>query len=83
MRELEDSIDSNDLSDWMGYDKAEPLPDSWTQTALLAKTIADPNRKKGTKPFKLTDFMPQPWKPRATVKDLADIWDCMFPADAE
>jgi len=39
VRELLDSLDSEELSEWIAYDQRWPLPDSWWQTARLARTI--------------------------------------------
>lgn len=48
VRELLDSLDSEELSEWIAYDQRWPLPDSWWQTARLARTImaASGNYKK-------------------------------------
>lgn len=41
----------------------EPFGEEWTQTALIAQTVANGMRKRRT-PFKIEDFMPKVVRPR-------------------
>jgi len=49
---------AGELSEWMAYDAIEPIgPERGDlQAAVVAATIANIHRKKGKKPFKLSDF---------------------------
>lgn len=59
--EVLDKHTSRELTEWMAFISLEPI--GYTrgdlQAGIIASTIANVNRKKGTKPFKPQDFMPQ------------------------
>lgn len=61
MAELLERISSRELTEWMQFAKVEPFGSeaSYIGHAITAQTVANVNRKKGSKPFKLRDFMPQ------------------------
>jgi hypothetical protein len=44
---------------WIAYDIAEPIPDLNWLLAQVCQTIANANRGKGSKEFKIRDFMPR------------------------
>lgn len=57
VRELHAKLDSAELSEWLAYDRIEPLPDSYWQSALIASTVANAMGS-GKKTHKLADFLP-------------------------
>lgn len=52
-------LSSREISEWIAYDRINPLPDPWLQTGVIAATQANCHRSKG-KPYKPGDFTPQP-----------------------
>lgn len=65
--ELLSRISSRELSEWMAYFEIEPFGADayYLGHAIVAKTVADSNRKKGSKPYKVEDFMPKFEKPKS------------------
>jgi hypothetical protein len=57
VRELEEGMDSRELSEWLAYCQIDPLPDSHWQTGLLASTMTNLWSKSRTSP---EDFIPRP-----------------------
>lgn len=58
MKQLLSEIDSNELSEWMAYDRyVEPLPDLYWAAGMIASIMANLWGKKGRR-FKPKDFMP-------------------------
>lgn len=53
--ELEVQLTSKELSEWMAYDRLQPLPEPWVQTGLTCATLANlwSNKRHEAK-----DFMP-------------------------
>ena len=41
VRELESTLGSDELAEWISYDRIEPLPNPWLQTGVVASTIAN------------------------------------------
>jgi hypothetical protein len=59
VREMLARMDSVELTEWMAYEKISgPLGGlrGDVQTALLAQTMANVNRGKSARPYKLSDF---------------------------
>jgi hypothetical protein len=68
VRELEHSIDSTEISEWLAYNQLDPLPDSNWQTGLLASTMVNLWSKTRTKP---EDFIPRAKQSRRqSVEDM-------------
>jgi hypothetical protein len=58
--ELLDRVSSAELTEWLAFDRVEPIG-AWRtdyNMAMLCALFANANRKKGSKPFKTVDFMP-------------------------
>ncbi|MGE5619531.1 MAG: DUF4035 domain-containing protein [Sphingomonadaceae bacterium] len=58
--ELLSRISSRELTEWIEYAKLEPFGEERAdlRAAIVAATIANVYRRKGSKPFKPSDFMP-------------------------
>jgi hypothetical protein len=56
VRDLLSRMDSAELSEWLAYDRIEPLPDAHWDAALIAHTTA---RSMGAKKAKFENFLPQ------------------------
>jgi hypothetical protein len=56
VRELEGSIDSREITEWMAYNQLDPIPDSNWQTGLLASVMVNLWSKTKAKP---EDFIPR------------------------
>jgi hypothetical protein len=54
--ELERSMDSAEVSEWMAYNQLDPLPDQAWQTGLICSTMVNLWSKGKTKP---DDFIPR------------------------
>ena len=68
VRELEQSIDSREVSEWMAYNLLDPIPDSNWQTGLLASLMVNLWSKTRSKP---EDFIPRAKKARRqTVEEM-------------
>lgn len=51
--------DSEELSEWIAYDRINPLPDPWLQTGILASLMANFWKgAKNRKSYKPGDFIP-------------------------
>ncbi len=60
MRQLNRQLGSDELTDWQAYDMLEPIgPDRIeTMLAILCSLFVNANLKKGGKPAKASDFVP-------------------------
>jgi hypothetical protein len=56
VRDLLVSLDSVELSEWVAFDRLEPLPDPWLQTGI--ECAASVNVMGPKSPAKPADFMP-------------------------
>lgn len=71
--ELGERMSSHEFSEWMAFYDIEPFGDEWRQSGQIVSAIANSNRKKGARPFKIEDFMPiAPEQPKAVEPDDAD-----------
>jgi hypothetical protein len=54
-------IDSQEFASWLAYDRISPFGEERAdlRSAIVAATLANANRGKGTKPFTTADFMPR------------------------
>jgi hypothetical protein len=53
-------MDAGEFAEWMAYDALEPFGPMRgdVQAGLIASTLANVHRGKGTPPYKIKDFMP-------------------------
>ena len=60
VKQLLNTIDSRELSEWVAYDTIEPIGSIRTDLAggIISSTIANCHRGKNQEAFKATDFMP-------------------------
>lgn len=59
VEQLLTSISSRELSEWIAYFDTEPPEEhGYRQAGIVASTIANVNKEKGSKAFKAEDFMP-------------------------
>jgi hypothetical protein len=58
-RELLESIDSDELSEWIAFDWIEPLPDPWAIGAQQAALFANAHSAKGSRTYRASDFIPK------------------------
>lgn len=70
-----EKIPSEILTKWMAFYSLEPwgFRAKWQHTASILAMIANVNRKKGKRAFRVEDFMPKDWKlpsPKQTVEVL-------------
>jgi hypothetical protein len=63
VRELGARMDSAELSEWLAYNRVDPLPDSWTETGVVASTLAN-LLGGGKKAYRPDDFIPKGRPPR-------------------
>ena len=59
--ELLNRISSREITEWMAFGQLEPFgaEAGYVGHAITSKTIADVNRTKGQKAYKVSDFMPK------------------------
>ncbi|SIO60131.1 hypothetical protein SAMN05444166_6278 [Singulisphaera sp. GP187] len=69
VRELLSRIDSHELSEWLAYDRLDPLPDSYWQAGLISSTIANVFGK--GKALTPEDFIPRRQKPKSETQSAA------------
>jgi len=70
-REMMGRMGSDELMEWLAYDRIEPLPDPHWSAALVSFVMA---RSMGSKGAKLEDFLPSRGKPRRqTPAEIASI----------
>ena len=73
VRELEGSIDSRELSEWMAYDRLDLMPDPWREAGTVAATLA--NLLSGARyAFKPDDFIPRPRRVRILSSRAGLAW---------
>lgn len=67
VKQLLESLDSDELSEWYAYDQRWPLPDQWLQTARLCRIVmaASGNYKRHDIPEESV-FIPTVVKPYQT-----------------
>jgi alpha-D-ribose 1-methylphosphonate 5-triphosphate synthase subunit PhnH len=66
VRQLLDSLDSRELSEWIAFHThIEPIGETRAdlRTGIVASTLANVNRGKNQQPYKAIDFMPYLDKP--------------------
>jgi hypothetical protein len=83
VRQLLAEVDSRELSEWMAFDRLEPLPDGYFQAAVIASTVAN-TMGGGRRKWKPKDFMPKTRTARrvqSAAEGLA-IFNAMFPSSA-
>lgn len=56
VRQLLAEIDSRELSEWLAFDRIEPLPDPYWMTGMVCSTLANLWAKRRYQP---EDFMPR------------------------
>lgn len=77
MKQLLSEMDSDELTEWMVYDKHYHLPDSYWQAAMIAKTTADCMAPKTVGSHDIKIFMPsQPIK-RQTTEQMRNHLDSL------
>ena len=77
--ELLERISSRELSEWMMFMQVEPFGSeaSYIGHAITAQTIANANRQKGKKPYKVKDFMPQFERQEQSVEEMVQFAQVM------
>lgn len=58
MRELEDSLDSRELTEWMALHDIEPFGDDWRRTGEIAAILHNVHRKEAAEPVTAEAYMP-------------------------
>tara|TARA_R110002126_G_scaffold256922_3_gene399913 strand:+ start:7754 stop:8035 length:282 start_codon:yes stop_codon:yes gene_type:complete len=69
LKELLSSIDSQELSLWMAYDRLDPLDDPYWRTGLTCSTMATLHTGKK---FKAEDFIPRRENKKNDIKTFLD-----------
>lgn len=57
-------MDSRELSEWIAYDRHEPIPEPWKQTGILAALLSN-GLFAGGKRARPEDFIPAERRPAA------------------
>ena len=70
-------MNSNELSEWMAFDRLEHIPNSWLQTGILASTIATCGMAKLKKQPTPEDFMPTYKTKQNPVSSLRAMFSAM------
>ena len=71
--ELQNRMSSREITEWMAFGQLEPFgaDAGFLGHAITSKTIADVNRGKGQKAYKVSDFMPKLGKKKKqTVEEM-------------
>lgn len=73
MRELLESVDSRELSEWAQFANVEPFGDDWRPGAQVASILHNVHRAKEAPALQADDFMPikQIPKPQSAEQVLA------------
>jgi hypothetical protein len=73
--ELMQRISSRELTEWQIFESKEPfgLMASYIGHAITASTVANVNRKKNQKAYKVGDFMPKFEKQAQTVDEMLQV----------
>lgn len=64
VRELGLRMDSAELSEWLAYDRIDPIPDPWTQTGMVCSVLAQLLGGKAGAKKTPRDFIPIRHRPR-------------------
>jgi hypothetical protein len=73
------ALTSRQLAEWRAFYRLQPFGayrDDW-RAGMIASVIANCNRRKNTKPFLPTDFMPQTEKPKQSVEEQLAIFEML------
>jgi hypothetical protein len=72
-------MDSKELTEWMAYSTLEPFGGDvpYLGHAITASTIANANRRKGTRAYKVDEFMPKFTKQAQTPEEMLQIAEMM------
>lgn len=75
MAELEASLSSKELTEWLAYSQLEPFgpPADEHGPALLSAIYANTHRQKDTKAFSVVDFMPSHLALEQAKKSKTDV----------
>lgn len=72
-------LGTDELSEWLAFDRVHPLPDSWMAAAIVARTTAAVMRGKGPCPPLADFYYPEMVRPRATrhqtTAEMRATWD--------
>lgn len=68
VRQLTENISSDELSEWMAFDRVEPLDNPYWRSGMIAATMAS---VMGGGKHKPQDFMPQRKKPQTALQQRA------------
>lgn len=71
VRELLETVDSDEIAEWYAYDQRWPISDGWQQTARICRVImaASGNYKKNDVPDE-SAFIPASHKPSQTKEQM-------------
>ncbi|MGH2437501.1 MAG: phage tail assembly protein T [bacterium] len=60
VRQAQAEITGNEFAEWIAYMELEPFGEERgdLRSAIIACTVANANRRKGARPFRPEDFMP-------------------------
>jgi hypothetical protein len=58
VEELGGSMSSAELAEWVAFDRAYSLPDTFTMAGVVAPAVANPWRARGARPLGPGDFLP-------------------------
>ena len=70
VRRLLSELDSRELSEWLAYDRLEPLDDPYWRSGMVASTVANCMAGKKGEKFKPQDFLPRQ-KPQSAKQSKA------------
>jgi hypothetical protein len=73
--ELIERISSQELNEWMAFAQLEPFGTDayYLGHAIVASTVANANRGKNTKAYKVSDFMPQFEKKEQSIDEMKNF----------
>ncbi|MGH6867180.1 MAG: phage tail assembly protein T [Methyloceanibacter sp.] len=74
VRQAQAEISGNEFAEWIAFMELEPFGGERgdLRAAIVASTVANANRKKGARPFRPEDFMPDFDGSRRKAKRLTD-----------
>jgi hypothetical protein len=69
VEELLGEISSRELTEWFAFDQVEPIGGRRgdLQAGVVAATVANVNRAKGSREYRITDFVPEYGKREETI----------------
>lgn len=75
MAELLERVSSRELTEWMEFARMEPFGSeaSYIGHAITAQTVANVNRQRGKKAFKVEDFMPKFERHEQSVDEMIQL----------